>query len=76
MTPRVLGIGMAILAIVWAVVGLLKLWTNARSRRERAALIDEYDKYSSVLAAEVEKQYLEKEEKSPDDSKVLRPHDG
>ena len=56
MSPRVFGMGLAIFAIAWAVVGLLKLWTNARSHRIEMDLMDEWTKEMQTLAAEARKK--------------------
>ena len=52
MSPRVFGAALAILAIVWAVLGLLKLWTNQRRHRTEMDLMDAYAAELQKLAAE------------------------
>lgn len=56
MSPRELGVGLAILAILGAVMGLLKLWDNARTHRIEMDLMDEWTKEMQTLAAEARAQ--------------------
>ena len=52
MSPRVFGAALAILAIAWGVLGLLKLWTDRRRHRTEMDLMDAYAAELQKLAAE------------------------
>ena len=52
MSPRAFGVGLAILAIVWAVLGLLKLWTDRWQHRTEMDLMEAYSAEMQKLAAE------------------------
>lgn len=52
MTPKIFGAGIAILAIIWAVMGLISLWEKSRRHRREMDLYEAQTAYMQKLAAE------------------------
>ena len=52
MSLQTLELGVGILGTVWALAVLTMLWSDRQSQRERADLIEEYERYTDQLQEE------------------------